>query len=85
MLGAPNQPLLVMLGVMSTTFASHIEDKQPTAANYVGGMSLVTASHIGQTSPTSVGRWRPAPNLFGGNSPTTTIHTRGFVNVEKPR
>jgi len=32
---------------------SHVEDKQPTTASHVGGISLVTTSHIGQKSPAS--------------------------------
>jgi hypothetical protein len=36
---------------MSTTYASHVEDKKPTAASHDGGISLVTASHTRKKSP----------------------------------
>jgi hypothetical protein len=38
--------------ITSTTYASHVEDKQPVATSHARGTSLVTFSHTGQTSPT---------------------------------
>jgi hypothetical protein len=79
MLGENIQSLLVVLiGIESPTYASHVGVLSPTSASHVGVLSPTSDSHVGDMQPTYVSH-------VGGNSSATTSHVGGIDIVEKTR